>query len=154
MIQKLNFDLINKEFQLISASIKTTSVFVPVEIPVNIPNSTEHNFTKGEIDLLKRKGKYNNEDFVNGENVWELYCEIIENKDPDFTRQKEYNIIMQGLLSKFTFSIGTYSKNMRSIESSGYGEMKYGFYKITEADKVYDYYTGIKSLEFEDISFL
>ena len=153
-IKNLNFKSVNDDFQLISNSIQTTSIFVPIEIPVNIPNSTEQNFTPEELNFLMKKGKYNGNTFVSGENVWELYCDIIENKDADFTKQKIQKIIMQGLVSKFSISIGTYSKNFKTIESSGYGKEQYGFYIINDISKVYDYETGIKSMEFEDISFM
>ena len=153
-IKNLNFKSVNDDFQLISNSIQTTSIFVPIEIPVNIPNSTEQNFTPEELNFLMKKGKYNGNTFVSGENVWELYCDIIENRDADFTKQKIQKIIMQGLVSKFSISIGTYSKNFKTIESSGYGKEQYGFYIINDISKVYDYETGIKSMEFEDISFM
>ena len=153
-IKNLNFDSVNKEFQLISNSIQTTSIFVPIEVPVNIPNSTEQNFTDDELEFLKKKGKYNGETFVSGENVWELYCDIIENRDADFTKQKIEKVIMQGLVSKFSISVGTYSESMKKIESSGYGKEQYGFYKINDISKVYDYETGIKSMEFKDINFM
>lgn len=153
-IKKLNFNSVNKDFQLISNSIQTTSIFVPIEVPVKIPNSNQLNFTAKELDFLKKKDKYNDEEFVDGEKVWELYCDIIENKDPDFTKQKIQKVIMQGLISKFSFSVSTYSKEMKNIEGSGYGIEKYGFFKINEVEKVYDYKSGIKSMKFEDINFL
>ena len=153
-IKKLDFYSIDKDFQLISDSVKTTSIFVPIDIPIEVPNSKILNFNEKEIQFLKEKKKYNGEPFVNGEKIWELYCEIIENKDPDFTKQKIEQTIMQGLVSKFSFSIGTYSKNMKNIESSGFGEEKFGFYKINDVEKVYDYKNGIKQLTFEDINFL
>ena len=126
-IKNLNFDSVNKEFQLISNSIQTTSIFVPIKVPVNIPNSEELNFTTEELKFLKEKDKYNNGDFVFGESVWELYCDNIENKDADFTKQKKQKIIMQGLISKFSFSVSTYSKATQNILRSTYGIEKYGF---------------------------
>jgi len=148
-IANLNFDSVNNDFQLISNDIQTTSVFVPIQVPINIPNSKELNFTNKELKFLKEKGKYNNEEFVNGENIWELYCEIIENKDPDFTTQKMQKIIMQGLISKFSFSVNTYSKAFKNMEGRGSGEDKYGFYKLNYSDEVYDYKTGIKNKELD-----
>ncbi|MEA1980579.1 MAG: CRISPR-associated helicase Cas3', partial [candidate division Zixibacteria bacterium] len=153
-IKNLNFDSVNKEFQLINNDIQTTSIYVPIEVPINIPINDELNFTPKELEFLKEKGKYYDEKFVCGEKVWELFCDIIENKDADFTKQKKHKIIMQGLISKFAISIGTYSENMKQIISSGYGDEKYGFYKINEISKVYDYETGIKTMQFEDINFL
>jgi len=153
-VKNLDFENINKEFKLIDNSIQTTTIFVPIEIPISIPNSTEANFTPKELEFLKEKQKYNDGNFISGEKVWELFCDIIENKDPDFTTQKIHKVIMQGLISKFSFSISTYSKIFKQIESSGRGIEKYGFYKLNDTEVVYDYETGIKILKFEDINFL
>lgn len=153
-IKILDFVSIHKEFQLINDEIQTISIFVPIKIAIQIPNSSEFNFTDEELDFLKKKDKFNNEEFVDGENVWSLYTDIIENKDTDFTKNKIQKIIMQGLISKFSFSIGIYSKDFKQISTAGFGKDKYGFYKLTNTESVYDYRTGIKSLEFEDINFL
>ncbi|MDA3779000.1 MAG: hypothetical protein PF487_02010 [Bacteroidales bacterium] len=153
-IKNLNFNSVHKEFQLIKKDIQTTSVFVPIEVPINIPNSKEQNFTIEELDFLKKKGKYIDEEFVFGESVWELFCDIIENKDPDFTTQKMHKVILQGLISKFSFSISTFSKSTQNILKSTFGLEKYGFYKLSDPNKVYDYKTGIKELEFKDEYFM
>jgi CRISPR-associated endonuclease/helicase Cas3 len=148
-IKNLDFDSVNSEFQLINNEIQTTSIFVPIEVPINIPNSKEQNFTQEELDFLSRRGKYNDEEFVDGEKVWELYCDIIENKDSDFTKQKIQKVIMQGLISKFSFSVSTYSKAFKNIEGRGSGFDKYGFYKLVHDKEVYDYKTGIKNKELD-----
>jgi hypothetical protein len=61
---------------------------------------------------------------------------------------------MQGLVSKFSFSITTYSKLTQNILQSTFGIEKYGFYKLVDPNKVYDYETGIKELEFKDEYFM
>jgi CRISPR-associated endonuclease/helicase Cas3 len=148
-IRNLDFDSAHKDFQLINNDIQTTSVFVPIEVPLHVPNSIEANFTNNELEFLKNKDKYNNEDFVNGEKVWELYCDIIENKDADFTKQKVQKIIMQSLVTKFSFSVSTYSKIFKNITLRGSGEEKYGFYKLNYHEDVYDYKMGIKNTELD-----
>ena len=129
--------------------MQTTSIFVPVEITITITNSTEMNFTKKELDFLKKKSKCNNEYFICGEKVWELFCDIIENRHPDFTTQKAQIVIMQGLVSKFSFSINTYSKTFLNIKENGSGFEQYGFYKLVHNKEVYDYKTGIKNKELD-----
>jgi hypothetical protein len=57
---------------------------------------------------------------------------------------------MQGLISKFSFSIGTYSKAFKNIEGSGSGEDKYGFYKLNYFEDIYDYEAGIKNQELDN----
>lgn len=148
-IKNLNFNSVHKDFKLISDDIQTTSIFVPIEIPVQISDSEETNFTKKELEFLKKKGKFNNEECVNGENVWELYCDIIENKDADFTKQKVQKIIMQGLVSKFSLTVSTYSKVFKNMEGRGSGEEKYGFYKLNYLEDVYDYKMGIINTELD-----
>ncbi len=148
-IKNLDFETVNKDFRLISNAIQTTSIFIPVNIPVQIPDSMEKNFSDEELNFLKEKMKYKDEDFVSGEKVWELYCEIIENKDDDFTKQKVQKVIMQGLVSKFSISVSTYSKEFMAMEGRGSGEEKYGFYKLNYFDEVYDYRTGIKAKELD-----
>ncbi len=150
-IKNLDFDAVNREFQLISNSIQTTSIFIPVDVPINIPNSKELNFTDNELKFMHGKGKYNDEEYVSGEKVWELYCDIIENKDEDFTKQKVQKVIMQGLISKFSISVSTYSKEFMAIEGRGSGEEKYGFYKLNYEEEVYDYNTGIKNKDLDSV---
>jgi hypothetical protein len=111
------------------------------------------NFTQEEIDFLKQKSKYKNDGFIDGKNVWELYCDIIENKDPNFTKHKIQKVTMQGLISKFSFSVSIYSKVFENIQSLGSGEEKYGFYKLNYDDEVYDYETGIKNVELDSAIF-
>lgn len=153
-IKNLKFDLIEKDFRLIHDAFQDVTIFVPLKIPINIPNSNEKNFSDNELNFLREKNKYNNENYVDGEKVWELYCNIIENNEKNFTYQKIQMIILQGLMSKFSFSIGLFSKEMNNIINSGHCEQKYGFYKLHNVDEVYDYETGIKDLKFEDIFFL
>ena len=50
---------------------------------------------------------------------------------------------MQGLISKFSFSVGTYSKSFKKIESSGYGEEKYGFLYIQDIDNIFSLENGL-----------
>ena len=149
LLNNLDFENAHKEFKLIDNSIQTETLFIPLEIPIDIPNSDEKNFTEEEISFLKERGKYCNEDKVSGEKVWELYCDIIENKEADFTKKKINKIIMQGLMSKFSISVGTYSTAFKNIEGSGSGEDKYGYYKLNYPEDVYDYETGIKNPELD-----
>lgn len=152
-IKKLEFNSVNDNFKLIDNPLPIISVYVPIDIKIRIIDSKKNNFTDSELLFLKKKNKYKDESFVSGEKIWELYCEIIENKDTDFTQKRINHIIMQGLISKFSFSINTYSKSFNKIVTSGYGEEKYGFYKLNDVEKVYDYETGIVDLKFEDINF-
>jgi CRISPR-associated endonuclease/helicase Cas3 len=154
-IRKLDFTSVDKDFKLINNEISNVTIYVPIEIEIDIPNSKEKNFTKTELNFLKENDKYKtNAKTVSGEYVWELFDEAIKYKNEDFVSQKKRMITLQGLMSKFSFSVGTYSKAFKQIELSGRGEMKFGYYKLNFAEDVYDYKTGIKVLKFEDINFL
>ncbi len=150
-IKLLDFDSVNKEFNIIDNSVRTTTVFVPFKIPIKVYNGNESNFSELELRFLKEKNQYDGEKYVDGELVWNLYCDIIENKDLDFADRKAQIVILQGLLSKFTFSIGLYSKDIEKLTMSGNLEEKYGYYKLHNADEVYDYETGIKDIDLDSI---
>jgi len=145
-IKNLNFEAVHKNFKLIDNSLTTETLFIPINIEIKIPNSEELNFSKEEITFLKNRNKFNHEDFISGEKIWELYCDIIENKDEDFATQKINKIIMQGLMSKYSISINTFSKEFKRIQGLGSGEEKYGFYKLNYAEEVYSYETGVKNV--------
>ncbi|HED05344.1 MAG TPA: hypothetical protein ENI61_01510 [Ignavibacteria bacterium] len=153
-ISKLDFTSVDNDFKIIDDGCLNVSIFVPVDIPIRISNSEEVNFTEEELTFLIEKDKHSKEKtFVSGKKVWDLYCDIIQNKDEDFIEQKIQKIIMQGLISKFSFSIGIYSKNFKFLSAWSCEEEKYGFYKLNDVDKFYDYCSGIKKLEFKDTNF-
>jgi CRISPR-associated endonuclease/helicase Cas3 len=153
-MKNLNFSSVNSNFQLIENSHHTATLFAPLEIPIKISESENLNFNENELEFLKKKNVFNNADiFIDGEKVWKLYCDIIENKDEDFTKQRVDQIIIQGILAKFSFSISLNSKEMKMIKTSGNVEEQYGFYKLHNVNEIYDYETGIKELKFEDIHF-
>lgn len=154
-MKNLDFTSVDNDFKLIDNSVSNTSLYIAINIPISIPESTEKNFTDMELDFLKRRNLLSDfDEFVSGENVWELYCSIIRNKEEDFIKQKINIITLQGLVSKFSFSVATYSKAFKNIESSGKGKEEYGFYKLNYIDDIYDYETGLKTLKFEDINFI
>ncbi len=152
-MKRLNFNSINDDFKLIKTGFETLTLFIPIKIPIKIPDSDNENFSFSEIEFLKDKSKYFGEYFVDGERIWELYCEIIENEYDNFTEEKRDRIIIQGLVSKFSFSISAHSEELEQLIHSGDCELKYGFYKVNNPEKYYDFATGFKVLEFEDIYF-
>ncbi|MFW0884771.1 CRISPR-associated helicase Cas3' [Candidatus Acidulodesulfobacterium sp. H_13] len=153
-IGKLDFASVDKDFKIIDDDCRNVSIFVPIDIPIKISNSEEVNFTKEELQFLIDKKKYSKaEPFVIGEKVWDLYCDIIQNRDEDFAVRRMQKVIMQGLIAKFSFSIGIYSKNFKFLSTWSCEGEKYGFYKLNDCGKFYDYYSGIKTLEFKDTNF-
>ncbi len=153
-IKRLSFDEINNDFKLIDDSIRTVSLFIPIDIPIQVEYSKkETNFQKLELEFLRKKQIIKETDTcVNGEKIWELYCSIIENKSNDFVINKINMIIIQGIMSNFIISMGVYSKEMQNLIKSGRCEERYGFYKINNINSVYDYNNGFKDMRFEDIN--
>lgn len=146
-LKRLNFENIDENFKLIDS--QNTSIYVPIEIDIDIPNSSDRNFSESELDFLKQQGKYNKgEKYVNGEKVWEVYEDIINNRTDDFTRDKIKMTIMQGILSKFSFSIFTYSKDFLQMKELGVGEEKFGYFYLNYENDVYDYKNGINDENF------
>lgn len=146
-LKKLEFYETDKNFKLIDS--QNTSIYVPIEIDIEIPNSKDKNFSESELDFLREYGKYIEGDTtVNGEKVWEFYENIIKNKGTDFTQNKIKMTIIQGILSKFSFSIFSYSKDFMQMKELGVGEEKYGYYYLNHVDDVYDYKNGINDEKF------
>ncbi len=145
-IVKLEFSEIDYNFKIIDNK-NYISCFVPIRIPIKISyhNQKNSNFTKEEIKFLEEKGYIQREDTtIEGEKIWELYCKIIKNKEQiNFEKKKIELSIIQKILSKFTFSIFSYSKHSEILLTWGAANEQYGFYKINNPDLVYDYQKGI-----------
>ncbi len=145
---KLDFDTVDKEFKLIDNAFSNETMFIPFDIPVTIPLSTDCNFEDDELDFLVQKGKFNHGDqFVSGEKIWNLYEEIICNQHPNFSSQAKAKIIMQGLLSKYSIAVSLYSTEFKNAVLLGAVEERYGFYYLHHVDDVYSYTQGFKSCE-------
>lgn len=135
-ITKLNFKSVNNELKLIEE--ENYSIFVPLDIIIK-----DNNFTHSEIEFLKENSKYNNENFINGKSVWELYVELIEKHSFDFLLQKSNIKNIQSIMSKFVFSIFSKSKDIDELRNSAKGEEKYGFFYLSEWKDVYKYESGL-----------
>lgn len=107
-IKKLNFSNIHSDFCLISE--RTISVFVPLDIKIEPFNNLRH-FTDIELNFIKR---FTNQKFlkcINGALVWDIFENLLLKKS-DVNNFFDFNIdlkILQGLMSKFCFSIFKYS---------------------------------------------
>lgn len=143
---KLDFKTVDTDFKLIDNSYATETLFIPINIPINIPLSTTKNFGKKELMFLIDHGKLRTEDdFVSGENIWQLYAEIIQNQHRDFSSQKIQKIILQGLISKFSISVSTFSTEFKNAVTLGAVEERFGFYYLHQVDDVYSYKQGFKA---------
>jgi len=130
-IQKLKFEKVHKEFQLIGQ--KNLSCFIPVNIPIMVDSTTdgykEQIFNPSELSFLEDNGVLPNErNEINGEEVFEIYLQSIRNKI-DFTPQQIRKKVLQGIMSKYVFSIFASSNIEKELihfydkEKSEYGYM-------------------------------
>jgi len=153
-IKHLKFAEVDNDFRIINPDYRTITLFIPLKIPIYSDCESEKgnkNFSETELNFLKEKNVYFDENnFVDGERVWELYCNLIENRSENFIKEKIERIILQGIISKFSISIGLFSNQLQKLISSGNIEEKYGFFKVHNVEKVYDYKTGFKEITLEN----
>ena len=158
-MERLDYKEIHKQFQLIEQN--NVSIFVPLDVPIQVENeeSTDESpkyepvFSSSELYFLREANIYNKGDkTIKGEKVWTLYRDLIENRRADFTEQIVGMKTIQGILSKFTFSI-FYNDNV---------ETKFKLFRDIEKDfdkywylqhhtVIYDYGIGILDNQFDNI---
>lgn len=165
-MQMLDFREVNKKFRLIEQ--ENLSVFVPLDIPIQVKGQDDDKidfiFSENEIDFLKKANIYKGRDMtIDGEKIFDFYCFLIANqKTKGFIKGAVELKIMQGILSKFVFSIfATEKMKLNLIEFCAYHEEKYGFYilrknaitaekKLKDNAIVYSYHFGINDNAFND----
>jgi len=145
-VKKLNFSLVNSDFKLIDQN--NYSIFIPLEIPIkNSENQTDNNFSESELLFLLQHNKYlRGNTFIDGKEVWSLYCDLItSHKQDDFLLQKANMKNIQGIMSKYIISIFAQSKDVDELKKSAKGEEKYGFLYLSHwfEDNVYNYKSGL-----------
>ncbi len=106
-IQKLKFKTVNDNFKLIDK--QNLSCFIPLDIPIQINGTTEKSidfiFNDSELHFLEENGIYPNEqNEINGKEVFDLYLDSIHNKI-EFTQQQIRSKVLQSIMSKYVFSI-------------------------------------------------
>jgi CRISPR-associated endonuclease/helicase Cas3 len=145
-MQDLNYVDVEESFELIKD--QNYSVFVQLDIPIFIPETEKRNFTESELLFLKENNRLTEEDAcVSGENVWNLYTDIIKSKSDDFVEQKIRMKKIQSILSKFTFSIFAQSKDAKKLIEHGYKDADFGFIRLFDLeeneDAIYKYESGL-----------
>jgi CRISPR-associated endonuclease/helicase Cas3 len=145
-VQALDYEAIHKDFQLIEQ--RNLSVFVPLSLPVTVEGEQEGTkedvFTKLELGFLEKYDSLSKGDkMVDGTKVWSLYRQLNEMK-LGYTEAQVQKKIMQGILSKFTFSI-FYTESLKT-QLRHYANPEVGFedYLYLHLHReIYDYHTGL-----------
>lgn len=145
-LKMLDFPEVDRKFKIINQ--QSTSVFVPIPLPVYVPNTDkkERNFSEKEIEFLTEYGIANQEDDeIYGEAIFTLYEQIILQKDDDFIAVKNELKKLQGIMSQFIFSLMTNSKSMEKLVIGVHGEERMGMYYLShwKDDDVYDFKFGL-----------
>ena len=145
-IQKLKFEKVHKDFQLIGQ--KNLSCFIPLNIPIKVESAVAGNkeqiFSSSELSFLKDNGVFPNErDEISGEKVFEIYLRFIHNKI-DFTQQQIRKKILQSIIGKYVFSIFA-SPHIESELVHFYDKEKseYGYIYIQRYTDIYSIEQGL-----------
>jgi CRISPR-associated endonuclease/helicase Cas3 len=150
-LEKLHFKSVHWDFKLIDQ--ENISCFIPLEIPIVVNGINEgikdFVFSKNELDFLKQNNVISTEnDTIKGCEVFDLYISIITNKK-EFIQQKIAEKTLQGIMSKFIFSLFA-NKNIENQIIHYSDEVKSDFgYKYIEFWKdFYDINFGMDDSKF------
>jgi CRISPR-associated endonuclease/helicase Cas3 len=152
-IEKLKFRSVHQNFRLIDQ--ENITCFVPLKVPIEVLGVEEgvkdFIFSKSELEFLSQNQVFPTVDFcINGEQVFDLYISFITNKR-DFVQQKIGMKTLQGIMSKFVFSLFA-SKNveLQIIHFSDELKSEYGYKYIERWSSFYDITFGMDASRFQD----
>ncbi len=153
-LRKLRFDQVDRKFKIIDQ--ENISVFVPLAIPILIdgakPEINDKILSDKEIEFLRQHGVFPNfENKIEGTEVWECYKKLIFQSMEDRRKKKGFDLkakvhfkILQGIMSKFTFSLFAHSKVVTAVREYCSPESEsYGFEHLLHHDLVYCYEEGL-----------
>lgn len=153
--RNLEFSKIDSEFQLIDSA--TISIFIPLDIPIQNPNTNSKNFSETEIKFLEERNILGEK--ISGEKVWEIYKNLIQNKREDFLNKKEKDFVkdkiemkkIQSILNQFTINIFKHANLLKEITLFGYEE--FGYFYLETFEEIYSYQNGFV-IDFEGSNIL
>ncbi len=152
--KKLKFHDINNDFRLIEKD--SNSVFIPVDVDVlnyQFQDRKDYNFEEAERIFITEKNCFTDDDEfkVSGEKIWNVYMNLIQNKDIDYIIKGREHKILNGIMSKFVISV--YSNKINELKeyfeyNEGHQDFKFiQYYKLNKqsigAQEIYDYYGGL-----------
>jgi len=149
LIGKLNFPKIDTEFTLIDQS--NTSVFVPMAILIK--DGFEEVFTQQQLSFLNTLGVYPQGNCLLGEDVFDLYRQLIADRSGNFTDRKRNLKMLQSIMSMYTFSLFSESKLVNKLIQGG-NRIEYGYLYLVSHLEVYDYEKGLLDHKFSELIFI
>lgn len=167
-VKKMNFQSVHEKFKLIDQD--NLSVFVPLAVPLEVDGSTpdtrEKVFSDQELYFLKQANILpNSAHCIEGEEVFGLYSDLINNRRTDFTQQQVSMKTIQGIISKFVFSVfddkkGKMRNNLisyadtekfKSHNNENNDGLLYGFVYLSHYQDVYDETFGLNESAFDSV---
>jgi CRISPR-associated endonuclease/helicase Cas3 len=153
LIKNLRFKSVHEGFKLIDQD--NISCFIPMKVPVfvkgTVDNSYDKIFSDSDLQFLKSHNiSPNAENKIEGAKVFDLYLQLIGNKG-DFLRKKIDNKKLQGIMSKFIFSLFASSKvNQQIVLFSDEEKSEYGYKYLERWDEFYNVDFGIDDVKFNN----
>jgi CRISPR-associated endonuclease/helicase Cas3 len=151
-IERLKFKSAHWDFKLIDQ--ENISCFIPLNLPIAVEGIEtgylDPVFSKNELSFLSKNGilpTSNRE--IKGSEVFDLYIGIIQNKR-EFTQQKIAEKTLQGIMSKFIFSLFASKKvETQIVLYSDVEKSVYGYKYINRWEAFYNTIFGMDSTKFE-----
>jgi CRISPR-associated endonuclease/helicase Cas3 len=161
-VKLLNFKKVSDEFKLIDQ--KNISVFVPLNVPKRIKgkkvDEEEYIFSTYELRFLEENKIDVSKDRISGESIFDLYIRLVRNRNPDFINGRTSIKILQGIMSKFIFSVfkgkDTVAKftEFSDVDKNGFGFIYLSRWNKEEGNQLYDESFGINEHAFKDSIFI
>lgn len=150
-IKSLKFKSVHEDFKLIEQN--NISCFVPLSVPIEVDGIVEGQkdtvFTQSELDFLRLYKVYpNDENEIEGKKVFDVYLSLIHNKQ-EFTKQKTEEKILQGIMSKYVFSLFASDKIEKQITHyTDEEKSEYGYKYIEHWSNFYNIKSGMRDSDF------
>ncbi|TZF81276.1 CRISPR-associated helicase Cas3' [Pedobacter sp. BS3] len=150
-IKSLKFKSVHEDFKLIEQN--NISCFVPLSVPIQVDGIFEGQkdsvFSQSELDFLKLYQVFaNDENEIEGKKVFDVYLNLIHNKQ-EFIKQKTEEKILQGIMSKYVFSLFASDKIEKQITHySDEDKTEYGYKYIEHWREFYDIESGMRDNDF------
>lgn len=150
-VERLQFKSIHWDFKLIDQ--ENISCFIPLEVPLTVDGTNsnfESIFSKNELDFLAQyEVQPTKKGTIRGAEVFDLYINIIQNKR-EFIQQKIAEQTLQGIMSKFIFSLFASKKmELQMVHFFDKDKSEYGYQYISHWEDFYDVKFGMDSQRFE-----
>jgi len=142
-LKYLRFSRIAREFKLISN--ETVTIYVPLEIPISC-------FSESDLEFLRNFDIFVGSETIGGEDVWNVYEEIIHSQVDSFVLKRIDLKRIYGIMAQFMFSL--HANSVLITELKRFSDLekfrKYKILYLSHWEEVYDYKNGIQEQKFSE----